>query len=83
MILFDSAGEAGNTNTFDTLNILSHLTGMPHADDTLLQAVPVCAPYAVLRDYKYKYVYGGVKMMILNRIIDDEMVLLQLEQQTP
>ncbi len=39
----------------DEWNILSHLTGMPRVDDKLLQVVPVCAPYVVLRDYKHKY----------------------------
>ncbi len=68
MLPLNSAGEAGDANATDTLNILSHLTGMPHVDDTLLQAVPVCAPYVVLRDYKYKYgdVFGGVEMRRLN-----------------
>ena len=30
------------------------MTGQPHADDILLFAIPVCAPYTVLGSYKYK-----------------------------
>jgi hypothetical protein len=33
---------------------LSDVTGQPHADDILLFAIPVCAPYTVLGSYKYK-----------------------------
>ncbi len=50
-----AGGEEEDTDPIDEWNILSHLTGMPHVDDKLLQVVPVCAPYIVLRDYKYKY----------------------------
>ncbi len=50
-----AGGEEEDTDPIDEWNILSHLTGMPHVDDKLLQVVPVCAPYIVLRDYKHKY----------------------------
>ena len=33
---------------------LAALTGKPHANDILLFAIPVCAPYEVLKDYKFK-----------------------------
>lgn len=34
-------------------NLLSSLTGQPHPEDVLLFAVPVCAPYTALSNYKY------------------------------
>ena len=33
---------------------LSRLTGSPKSDDVLLYAIPVCAPYDALKNYKYK-----------------------------
>uniref|UniRef100_A0A8C1KFX9 Ribosome quality control complex subunit NEMF n=1 Tax=Cyprinus carpio TaxID=7962 RepID=A0A8C1KFX9_CYPCA len=38
----------------DGENILDSLTGLPHLDDVLMFAVPVCAPYMALSNYKYK-----------------------------
>nr|XP_055027508.1 ribosome quality control complex subunit NEMF-like [Misgurnus anguillicaudatus] len=38
----------------DVENILDWLTGLPHSDDVLMFAVPVCAPYMALSNYKYK-----------------------------
>ncbi|XP_052008996.1 ribosome quality control complex subunit NEMF-like isoform X2 [Xyrauchen texanus] len=35
-------------------NILDSLTGVPHMDDVLMFAVPVCAPYMALSNYKFK-----------------------------
>ncbi|MCJ8737099.1 hypothetical protein PDJAM_G00019970 [Pangasius djambal] len=35
-------------------NFLDCLTGQPHPDDVLLFAVPVCAPYTALSNYKHK-----------------------------
>uniref|UniRef100_A0A671V689 Ribosome quality control complex subunit NEMF n=1 Tax=Sparus aurata TaxID=8175 RepID=A0A671V689_SPAAU len=35
-------------------NLLTSLTGQPHAEDVLLFAVPVCAPYTSLTNYKHK-----------------------------
>lgn len=35
-------------------NLLSSLTGQPHPEDVLLFAVPVCAPYTALSNYKHK-----------------------------
>lgn len=37
----------------ETENLLTSLTGQPHAEDVLLFAVPVCAPYTALSNYKY------------------------------
>uniref|UniRef100_A0A3Q1I8A3 Ribosome quality control complex subunit NEMF n=1 Tax=Anabas testudineus TaxID=64144 RepID=A0A3Q1I8A3_ANATE len=37
-----------------TENLLTSLTGQPHAEDVLLFAVPVCAPYTALSNYKHK-----------------------------
>uniref|UniRef100_A0A8D3BM38 Ribosome quality control complex subunit NEMF n=1 Tax=Scophthalmus maximus TaxID=52904 RepID=A0A8D3BM38_SCOMX len=34
-------------------NLLTSLTGQPHPEDVLLFAVPVCAPYTALTNYKY------------------------------
>jgi hypothetical protein len=38
-------------------NLLTSLTGQPHAEDVLLFAVPVCAPYTALSNYKYVVLY--------------------------
>ncbi|ROL51281.1 Nuclear export mediator factor Nemf [Anabarilius grahami] len=35
-------------------SILDSLTGLPHPDDVLMFAVPVCASYMALSNYKYK-----------------------------
>ncbi|KAJ0009154.1 hypothetical protein NQD34_016569 [Periophthalmus magnuspinnatus] len=35
-------------------SLLTSLTGQPHSEDVLLFAVPVCAPYTALTNYKYK-----------------------------
>ncbi|NXF11731.1 NEMF factor, partial [Smithornis capensis] len=34
--------------------LLDSLTGQPHPEDILLFAVPVCAPYTAMANYKYK-----------------------------
>lgn len=33
---------------------LDYLTGQPHPDDTLLYAIPICAPWNAMQKYKYK-----------------------------
>jgi len=38
----------------EKLTELDSLTGIPRADDLLLFAIPVCAPYAALNGYKYR-----------------------------
>uniref|UniRef100_A0A671V8Y2 Ribosome quality control complex subunit NEMF n=1 Tax=Sparus aurata TaxID=8175 RepID=A0A671V8Y2_SPAAU len=40
--------------TQEAENLLTSLTGQPHAEDVLLFAVPVCAPYTSLTNYKHK-----------------------------
>uniref|UniRef100_A0A7N8Y5L7 Ribosome quality control complex subunit NEMF n=1 Tax=Mastacembelus armatus TaxID=205130 RepID=A0A7N8Y5L7_9TELE len=35
-------------------NLLTSLTGQPHPEDVLMFAVPVCAPYTALSNYKHK-----------------------------
>uniref|UniRef100_A0AAX7VG48 Ribosome quality control complex subunit NEMF n=1 Tax=Astatotilapia calliptera TaxID=8154 RepID=A0AAX7VG48_ASTCA len=37
-----------------TENLLTSLTGQPHPEDVMLFAVPVCAPYTALSNYKHK-----------------------------
>ncbi|XP_075283397.1 ribosome quality control complex subunit NEMF [Opisthocomus hoazin] len=34
--------------------LLDSLTGQPHPEDVLLFAVPICAPYTAMMNYKYK-----------------------------
>jgi hypothetical protein len=34
--------------------VLDSLTGRPLAEDVMLYAMPVCAPYSALTDFKYK-----------------------------
>ncbi|XP_068948066.1 ribosome quality control complex subunit NEMF [Petaurus breviceps papuanus] len=35
-------------------NLLDSLTGQPHSEDVLLFAIPICAPYTTMTNYKYK-----------------------------
>lgn len=37
----------------ETEDLLTSLTGQPNPEDVLLFAVPVCAPYTALSNYKY------------------------------
>ncbi|XP_016305355.1 ribosome quality control complex subunit NEMF [Sinocyclocheilus anshuiensis] len=46
--------DVDNPAAEDGENILDSLTGLPHPDDVLMFAVPVCAPYMALSNYKYK-----------------------------
>ncbi|KAJ1654218.1 hypothetical protein IWQ61_005810 [Dispira simplex] len=41
-------------DTEENLSLLDTLTPTPFADDILLGAIPVCAPYSALQKYKYK-----------------------------
>ncbi|XP_034530781.1 nuclear export mediator factor Nemf-like isoform X2 [Notolabrus celidotus] len=43
-----------NPGAEEAENLLTSLTGQPHAEDVLLFAVPVCAPYTALTNYKHK-----------------------------
>ncbi|KAK2536570.1 Nemf [Columba livia] len=38
----------------DSEALLGSLTGQPHPEDVLLFAVPICAPYTAMNNYKYK-----------------------------
>lgn len=49
-----AADEGAVADDVELDTLLTSLTGRPSADDVLLFAVPVCAPYATLHDYKYK-----------------------------
>lgn len=46
--------DVDNPAVEDSENLLDSLTGLPHPEDVLLFAVPVCAPYTALSSYKYK-----------------------------
>ncbi|KAL2789971.1 nuclear export mediator factor NEMF isoform 2 [Daubentonia madagascariensis] len=35
-------------------NLFDSLTGQPHSEDILLFAIPICAPYTTMTNYKYK-----------------------------
>uniref|UniRef100_A0A671EHN3 Ribosome quality control complex subunit NEMF n=1 Tax=Rhinolophus ferrumequinum TaxID=59479 RepID=A0A671EHN3_RHIFE len=35
-------------------NLFDSLTGQPHPEDVLLFAIPICAPYTTMANYKYK-----------------------------
>ncbi|XP_048830455.1 ribosome quality control complex subunit NEMF-like [Brienomyrus brachyistius] len=43
-----------NPGAEDAANLLDSLSGQPHPEDVLLFAVPVCAPYTALTNYKHK-----------------------------
>mmetsp|Transcript_37063 Transcript_37063/g.45314 ORF Transcript_37063/g.45314 Transcript_37063/m.45314 type:complete len:177 (+) Transcript_37063:495-1025(+) len=47
-------GENDSSAAIDDTAELSKLTGKPLAEDVLLYAVPVCAPYQTLSGYKYR-----------------------------
>jgi NFACT protein C-terminal domain len=42
----------------DETDMLDSLTGLPLPEDEILFAVPVCAPYATLLNYKFKGEFG-------------------------
>ncbi|XP_022701021.1 nuclear export mediator factor NEMF homolog [Varroa jacobsoni] len=48
----DTDDDASPTDDFTA--ILNSLTGVPVEDDVLLYAVPICAPYSTIINYKYK-----------------------------
>eukprot|EP00794_Sanderia_malayensis_P020402 gene20402-22415_t len=49
----DEATAVGDTDK-ENISLLDTLTGCPFVDDLLLFAVPVCAPYNVMQNFKYK-----------------------------
>ncbi|CAL8289824.1 ribosome quality control complex subunit NEMF [Gadus morhua] len=50
----DDEVDQDNPGAEEAENLLTSLTGQPHAEDVLLFAVPVCAPYTALSNYKHK-----------------------------
>ena len=38
----------------EDVQVLQSITGIPHAEDTLLYCIPVCGPYTALLNYKFK-----------------------------
>ncbi|XP_062502377.1 ribosome quality control complex subunit NEMF-like isoform X2 [Corticium candelabrum] len=50
----DDENEQQEAADKDGMDYLNSLTGCPLEDDILLFAIPVCAPYSVLTNYKYK-----------------------------
>uniref|UniRef100_A0A8C4ZAK4 Nuclear export mediator factor n=1 Tax=Gadus morhua TaxID=8049 RepID=A0A8C4ZAK4_GADMO len=50
----EDPGEPAEPEDKEAENLLTSLTGQPHAEDVLLFAVPVCAPYTALSNYKHK-----------------------------
>ncbi|KAK7835940.1 hypothetical protein U0070_004031 [Myodes glareolus] len=38
----------------DKENLFDSLTGQPHPEDVLMFAIPICAPYTTMTNYKYK-----------------------------
>uniref|UniRef100_A0A673ZEG1 Ribosome quality control complex subunit NEMF n=1 Tax=Salmo trutta TaxID=8032 RepID=A0A673ZEG1_SALTR len=47
-------GAAPEQDDKEAEKLLNSLTGQPHPEDVLLFAVPVCAPYTALSNYKHK-----------------------------
>ncbi|XP_067470744.1 ribosome quality control complex subunit NEMF-like isoform X2 [Thunnus thynnus] len=43
-----------NPGAEEAENLLTSLTGQPHVEDVLMFAVPVCAPYTALTNFKHK-----------------------------
>ncbi|KAK4318882.1 hypothetical protein Pmani_010146 [Petrolisthes manimaculis] len=50
----DEEDEEEQANVADDLNILNALTHIPCAEDEVLYAVPVCAPYTTMSNYRFK-----------------------------
>uniref|UniRef100_A0A669E0I3 Ribosome quality control complex subunit NEMF n=1 Tax=Oreochromis niloticus TaxID=8128 RepID=A0A669E0I3_ORENI len=50
----DDVDSQGKKHMTEAENLLTSLTGQPHPEDVLLFAVPVCAPYTALSNYKHK-----------------------------
>lgn len=51
--IIEDDGEGNELSVDDTAEI-SKLTGKPMSDDVILYAIPVCAPYSTLAQYKYR-----------------------------
>lgn len=52
-VAVDDNDMVDETVTVDNTDVLDTLTGLPVEEDTLLYAVPFCAPYSVLQNFKY------------------------------
>ncbi|XP_003962785.2 nuclear export mediator factor Nemf isoform X1 [Takifugu rubripes] len=50
----EDEADQDNPGAEETEDLLTSLTGQPHSEDVLLFAVPVCAPYTALSNYKHK-----------------------------
>ena len=63
VIEYEEGHEAQEDAAVDDTAELIKLTGKPTAEDVILGAIPVCAPYSVLSQYKYrvKLTPGSVK----------------------
>ena len=49
-----AADDEGDDDLVDDIVEISKLTGAPVGEDSLLYAIPVCAPYQTLSKYKYR-----------------------------
>ncbi len=59
----------------DETDMLESLTGIPHLEDEILFAVPVCAPYATLLNYKFK---GDSDIFLARKRKDDWRIYLHI-----
>ncbi|XP_068212813.1 ribosome quality control complex subunit NEMF-like [Palaemon carinicauda] len=50
----DEEEEEETEKVADDLNIINALTALPVSEDELLYAIPVCAPYVAMTNYKFK-----------------------------
>ncbi|XP_034432358.1 nuclear export mediator factor NEMF-like [Hippoglossus hippoglossus] len=50
----EDEADQDNPGAEEAENLLTSLSGQPHSEDVLLFAVPVCAPYTALSNYKHK-----------------------------
>ncbi|CAK6971511.1 nuclear export mediator factor NEMF-like isoform X2 [Scomber scombrus] len=50
----EDEADQDNPGAEEAENLLTSLTGQPHPEDVLLFAVPVCAPYTALTNFKHK-----------------------------
>jgi hypothetical protein len=52
--LHDDKEEQDTDQQGNEENLFDSLTGQPHPEDVLLFAIPICAPYTTMTNYKYK-----------------------------
>ncbi|CAM9584233.1 unnamed protein product [Lampetra planeri] len=53
-VTVSSEQQGGDVEDKDAEAVLDSLTGQPDADDLLLFAIPTCAPYTAMTNYKFK-----------------------------